>query len=308
MTTATKTKPTKTREDELAEQVKEHQAQVTTLEYQAAQLDQVAAELDARAEAKVTDLNGSLTDLPKSIDDDRSLALLKRQRAVDLRTRAQAYAAKVGLQAIAAEHDQLRQERIAAEQLEAATKEAEALIAEIENRSAWLYRSLIAERAAERRVIEAVQLLTTLQSQHRLPIDIGRYTRLCGEAIGLAGQYVMWINRDPDQDLWRQTLPALEPLELPAELVAPASKASPVVDQRGKPFDPTLPKDHAIRTAAASTPALRNPDGTLAGGYVPEPFGGPRHAPVPRTEAAERAARKAVAAGIAEEDGADGTP
>jgi hypothetical protein len=293
MVTATKTKPTKTREDELAEQLEEHRSEMAILEQKASELDQAAAELDARAAAKVTNLDGSLTELPKSIDDDRGLALLKRQRASDLRTRAQAYAAKVELPAIAAEHDQLRQERIVHEQLEAAGEEAQALTAEIEIRGAWLFRNLIAERAVERRFNEAVDQLTELQNKHHLVgIDVGRFTRLGAEALQLAERYVQAINRDLDPNFWRLNLPELEPLELPEELRAVTTVISgPYVDQvGGRTFDPTVPKDQAMRLAAGAKPIPRSPDGTPAGS-VPVNV-----VPRPRTEAEDRARRKKIAA------------
>lgn len=195
-------------------------------------------------------------------------------------------------------------ERVAPQK--AATEEAKALIAEIENRSAWLYRHVIADRAVERRVIEAVQRLTELQAQHRLPIDLGYHLRLAGDAVALAGQYVHWINSHQDENLWRQTLPELEALELPAELRASSAVAAadPATDQLNrKPFDPNEPKDRAMRLAAGSTSMSRNPDGTLSAGSVQSPFGGnSAGAAMPRTEAEDRAARKKVAAEL--EDGA----
>ena len=91
--------------------------------------------------------------------------------------------------------------------------------------------------------------------------------------------------------------------ELPEELRRPKSVVAPAyIDQRtSKSFAPDEPKDYAIRMAAGSTPLPRNEDGTITGGYVPEAFGGPRHARVPRTEAQDRAALKKVATDIAAE-------
>lgn len=298
MTTATRTRPTKTREEELLEQLEHHRGQVATLERQASEADHAAAELDARAEARVADLNGSLTELPKSIEDDRNQAQRKRQTAIDLRARAQAYVTQVGLAAITAEHDQLREERIAQGQLEAAIKEAKALVAEAEIRAAWLFRSHITTEAVRARYIECAERLTALQGQHRLAIDVGRFTRLGTEALTLASQYAQMITRDRDPDFWRRNLPELEPLELPAELLAPGAIANPATSQRtAKPFDPTLPKDHALRMAAGAVPAPRNPDGTLPGSVV-NPFGGNANSgvPPPRTDAEDRARRKEIAA------------
>jgi hypothetical protein len=189
---------------------------------------------------------------------------------------------------------------------ESDTIDAKKLLAEVESRSAWVHDNLLASRANEARLQELIDELTAIESQHHLGIALGRYVRLPGDCAAAAGQKLQIHGLKAAAG----HLPELEQCpQLPEEFGRPQRVASnPSVDQRGKPFDPTLPKDYAIRMAAASTPAPRNVDGTLAGVYLPDPHGGIRHAPVPRSEAQERAVLKKVAGDIAAEDGANGKP
>jgi hypothetical protein len=292
--TVTKTKPTKTREEELAEQLEGHRAQMAELEQKASELDQAAAELDVRAEAKITRFDGPVTELPKGIDDDRGLALLKRQRAADLRTRAQAYAAKVELATIAAEHEQLRQERIAAEQLEAATIEAKALTAELDSWAAWLYHQQLAAAAIRAAYLEGGNRLMDLaRANAGLGVDAARYTNLAVRAQELASQHQQFIAASRDPLLWRRFLPEFEPQELPDELRAPLANIAPATNQPRKWTGMVF----GVR------PSTRNPDGTAVGA-VADPFNSARQALVPLTEAEERAKGRKLAAARAAEDGA----
>jgi hypothetical protein len=301
MTAATKTKPTKTGEEELADVLTQHRGVLAQFEEQASAWDQLAIELDARAESALADFSGPVTELPKGVDEDRTKALRKRQGAADLRKRAQAYAANVGLEAIAAEHETLRQERIAAEELEAATKEVEALVPELEIRAAWLYWSHLQAAAVRQRYLEAGNRLMDLLQRHHLPVDSTRYTTLAVQAQEAAGRELRTITASNNPDLWRQNLPTLTRLELPAELrtSAPGS-VSPTSDQR-PPYEPgrrNLPKDYEIRMAGAAVPSPRNADGTIEGGSVHHPLEGMRTAVVPRTVVEERAALAKVAADL----------
>lgn len=304
MTTATKTKPAKTREEERAEQLEKHRGVLAQFEDQASDWERQADELDARAEQALADFSGPVTELPKSVDYDRDKAQVKRRGAADLRKRAQAYAANVGLEAIAAEHDQLRQERIAAEELEAATKEAEALIPELEVRAAWLYWSHLQAAAVRNRYLEAGNRLMDLVQRHHLTVDVGRYTALAVKAQEAAGERLRAITASDDPALWRANLPALKAVDIPVELRASAAAANPATDQVTRaPHDPRRPKDHAIRMAGAAVPSPRNPDGSIADGSFPEWGGAKRFAMVPRTDAEELAARRKVASELGSELG-----
>lgn len=184
-----------------------------------------------------------------------------------------------------------------------ATKEAGALMAELDARAAWLFRDILATNAVRARYLEAGERLIVLVRQHRLSIDVGRYTTLAVRAQELAGQQIHFQSRDPEA--WRENLPELEDLELPAVLrPAPAPLADSSVSQlTRKPFDPTVSADHDLRMAAGSTPADREADGTLTGVSLRHSRVGNDFVPAPRTEAQERAARKRIADELAAEEG-----
>jgi hypothetical protein len=310
-----KTTPTKTREQELADLLTQHRGVLADLEQQAAAWDQAAVELDARAEAKIANFDGPITELPKGVDEDRAKAQLKRQGAADFRRRAQIYAAKVGIETMAAEHDQLGADRIAHAKFNAATIEAEALSIEFEERLAWSYKTRLETQANEARLVEVRDRLTTLASSAgpapavnqlngalvddpenkprpgvRVPIDIERVTALPRQVAAAVAERIRALAFDPT-DAWRSDLPIVDELQLPEALrslrVRPASVSA--TDQRLTEAPPP------------AAPPARNEDGTLVGAHVQDPFGS-RHAIMPRTEAQERAARRQVAADIAAED------
>lgn len=186
-------------------------------------------------------------------------------------------------------------------QLEAVTVDAKKLLAEMESRSAWMHNNLLASKANEQRLQGLIDELTAIESQHHLGIDLGRYLRLPGDCAALAGQRLQILGPAAAAD----HLPSLEQCpQLPEEFQRPQRVASnPSVDQRGKPFDPDLPKDHALRMASGSTPAPRKTDGTLADFSDRVPFEDRKGVAVPRTEAEDRAAHRKVAAEVAKEDG-----
>ncbi|MFI5281747.1 MAG: hypothetical protein ACHQ0J_01290 [Candidatus Dormibacterales bacterium] len=203
----------------------------------------------------------------------------------------------------AAKAPNAKAEKELAVQRKAAIEEAESLTAELDIRAAWLFRDLIQAAAVRMRYLEAGERLGALVRQHRLAVDVARFTVLAVRAQELAGQYEQLIAHNLDPDLWRRNLPQLEPLELPEALRATvASVADPATSQATRaPFDPNLPKDHAMRMAMATKPAERNADGTLVGS-VRNPWGGNTAVPPPRSEAAEFATRKKIAAELAAED------
>lgn len=298
MTPATKTKPTKTREEDLAEQLAKHRGVLAEFDQQAADWERQAIAFDERAETLLADFSGPITELPKGVEDNRDKAAHKRRGADDLRKRAQAYAAKNELEAIAAEHDELRRGRIAAEELEAATKEAKDLTGELELLAAWLYQDRLRAEAVRSRYLAAGNRLMDLVQRHPLPfVDSGRYTRLAVQAQEAASRLVHDLGQNPDTSLLFVYLPKLDAsdLALPSSL-QPRQPVSPSIQQgTRKPVDPNLPKDYDLRMASGAVPVERNPDGTIAGASVRHPFEAQRFAMVPRTDAEELAARRKVA-------------
>jgi hypothetical protein len=300
MTSATKTKPTKTREEELAEQIDHHQAQLEPLERERQEARAAAQDLEGKVEALLADFKTFGLGMPGGLEELREQARAARQREADLITRANAYRESIGLTEMIAELDQLTRQRRAQEGLNAAADEAKTLIEELEFLFAWLFRSHIQRPAVERRCTEGVLRLMEIQNEFRLGLDVPRFTKLGGEVAPHAGQYLRLINADADPDFWRRNLPELEALELPEELRAATTVVSgPHVDQVGaRTFDPMVPKDQAMRRAAGAQPIPRNPDGTPAGSA---PLNVVR---APRTEAEDRARRATIAAELEAEDAA----
>jgi hypothetical protein len=183
-----------------------------------------------------------------------------------------------------------REKELAAEQ-KAATLEANDLLAEVVSRSAWLYRNVLATKAVEIRLQQAVDHLTAIEGNNHLGIELGRWVRLPGECVGVAGQQMRILGIGVSEAF----LPEIDPsLKLPEEFQQPTT-ASSHTDQ---------PRDHASRMVAGAVPAERNPDGTLRSVSGPNAFVGNSGVAVPRTEAQDRAARRKVAAEISKEDGA----
>jgi len=193
-------------------------------------------------------------------------------------------------------------ERDLAAELETATVKAKALLEEMEKRSGWVFANILANKANEQRLQELIDNLTGIESKHHLGVDVGRWLKLPGDCAVAAGQRLQIEGRAAADGY----LPGLEHCpELPEEFRRSKTiAAKQEVDQRGKPFDPNLPKDHALRMAAGSVPAPRNADGTRADVSIRDPWlGNTSGAVVPRTEAQSRAARAKVAAEVAAEDG-----
>jgi hypothetical protein len=306
MTTATKTRQTKTREEQLAEEIARHRAQVAELEAQASAWESDAAKIEARVEREITSFTGAVGTLPAGIDQDRAAASLKRQGAADLRKRASAYAETVNLGLLEAEYAHLRNERETTEARAEASEDAQLLIAELEMRSGWLFSDTLARRATEFRVQQIVDDLVAIRNDHRIAIDLNGYTRLPGLCIEAAGQRLQVNGRAAADDYLPDVAEVPDRLlALPDDFQRPGGVADQAsVQGARKAFDPTLPKDHEIRAAAASVPAVRNDDGTIAGGSYRNPFETTTGMTVPRarTEAEERAARRFVATQIAAED------
>jgi hypothetical protein len=263
-----------TREAELLEQVEHHQAQLRGLQDQASEADAQAIELDARAEDLIANFDGSVTGLPDGLQELRDHAQRARQIASDLRKRAEAYTAKVELGAIAAEYTQLRDERIAAEQLEAERAEAQRLTVEFEGLLAWVFRNRLELRAVELRLNEVGQRLTGLSARHQT-INKSRLLQLPRDVVRVAGEQGASIIRD-DPDGWRQLLPSIDGLELPEELRevrTPAEVWTPRIDQpSGRPVSTegwivghTAGSPRPVAETTVAGPPARNPDGTLVG-------------------------------------------
>lgn len=190
-----------------------------------------------------------------------------------------------------------------AKELETTAVEAKKLLAEVESRSAWVHDNILASRANEARLQELIDELTAIEGQHHIGIDLGGFLRLPGACAALAGQKLQIHGLAAAAN----HLPSLEQCpQLPEEFQRPKVVASnPAVDQRGKSFDPNLPKDYALRMTSGSVPAPRNADGSPAGASVRHALGDDINRGIfPRTEAQSRAARRNVEAEVAKEDGA----
>lgn len=205
------------------------------------------------------------------------------------------------IQARATSTEAKAREKQAAAEREAATAHAIELVAELQARSAWIFANILAGKANEFRLQELIDELTALEGQHHLGRAVGEFVRLPGDCAAVAGQRLQIVGRRAADGF----LPALEQCpELPDEFQRPAAPKADVDQSARAAFDPSLPKDHAIRMEGGSTPARRNEDGTIAGAHVSEPFAAQRFAPVPRTDAEELAARRRVADDLAPKDGA----